>query len=89
MHRWWHLAGVSKADDHMFEATQHGLSEDSQPFQTNPAGNSRDLAQPIYTGEGEYKTAATDTDARELERQCEGARAEITRDADGPADLSL
>lgn len=29
---------VVSADDHLFEATQHGLSGDSQPFQVNPAG---------------------------------------------------
>jgi len=38
------LAGIAKADDHLFNATQHGLSEDSQPFQTNKAGHSGDLA---------------------------------------------
>ena len=38
------LASLAKSDDHLFEATQHGLSTDSQPFQTNTAGHSGDLA---------------------------------------------
>jgi hypothetical protein len=59
------IAGTAKADDHLFEATQHGLSEKSQPFQTNPAGRSGDLAPgqgSPFTGE-ETKTPATDTQA--------------------------
>lgn len=59
------LAGIARADDHLFNATQHGLSEDSQPFQPNPAGHSGDLAPgqgSPFTGE-ETKTPATDTDA--------------------------
>jgi hypothetical protein len=35
------LAGVAKADDHLFQAGPDGvgaLSEDSQPFQDNPHG---------------------------------------------------
>ena len=59
------LTGIAKADDHLCEATQHGLTEDSQPFQTNKAGHSGDLAPgqgSPFTGE-ETKTPATDTDA--------------------------
>ncbi|RWL83346.1 MAG: hypothetical protein EOR67_03555 [Mesorhizobium sp.] len=59
------FAGFARADDHLFNATQHGLSPDSQPFQTNKAGHSGDLApgqgSPL-TGE-ETKTPATDTEA--------------------------
>ena len=33
------LAGVAKADDHLFQALQHGLSPTGQPFQTNKAGH--------------------------------------------------
>jgi hypothetical protein len=59
------FAGIAKADDHLFQAEQHGLSEDSQPFQTNKAGHSGDLAPgqgSPFTGE-ETKTPATDTPA--------------------------
>ncbi|AZO25412.1 hypothetical protein EJ070_35335 [Mesorhizobium sp. M1E.F.Ca.ET.045.02.1.1] len=59
------FAGIAKADDHLFNATQHGLSLDSQPYQTNKAGHSGDLAPgqgSPFTGE-ETKTPATDTDA--------------------------
>ena len=60
------LAGVSKADDHLVQATDFGgLSLDSQPYQTNPAGHSGDLAPgqgSPFTG-AETKTPATDTDA--------------------------
>lgn len=59
------LTGIAKADDHLFNATQHGLSEDSQPFQTNKAGHSGDLAPgqgSPFAGE-ETKTPATDTEA--------------------------
>ncbi|WP_192256355.1 hypothetical protein [Mesorhizobium silamurunense] len=59
------FAGFARADDHLFNATQHGLSPDSQPFQTNKAGHSGDLAPgqgSPFTGE-ETKTPATDTDA--------------------------
>jgi len=59
------FAGIARADDHLFNALQHGLTPDSQPFQTNKAGHSGDLA-PVqgspFTGE-ETKTPATDTDA--------------------------
>jgi len=37
-------SGIGKADDHLFQALQHGLTEASQPFQTNKAGHSGDLA---------------------------------------------
>ena len=62
------LAGIAKADDHLFNATQHGLSADGQPFQTNKAGHSGDLAP----GQGspfvgaDTKTPATDTEAANL-----------------------
>ncbi|RUW33382.1 MULTISPECIES: hypothetical protein [unclassified Mesorhizobium] len=62
------FAGIAKADDHLFNATQHGLSLDSQPYQTNKAGHSGDLAPgqgSPFTGE-ETKTPATDTDAANL-----------------------
>ena len=41
------LAGVSKADDHLFQAQQHGLSgvsETSHPFVANKNNHSGDLA---------------------------------------------
>ena len=59
------LTSLASADDHLFNATQHGLSEDSQPFQTNKAGHSGDLAP----GQGspfaghDTQTPATDTEA--------------------------
>jgi hypothetical protein len=59
------FAGVARADDHLFNATQHGLKEGSQPFQTNPAGHSGDLAPgqgSPFAGE-ETKTPSTDTAA--------------------------
>ncbi|RUU06507.1 hypothetical protein EOD23_13485 [Mesorhizobium sp. USDA-HM6] len=59
------FAGFARADDHLFNATQHGLSLDSQPYQTNKAGHSGDLAPgqgSPFTGE-ETKTPATDTEA--------------------------
>ncbi|RWD63915.1 MULTISPECIES: hypothetical protein [unclassified Mesorhizobium] len=58
------FAGIAKADDHLFNATQHGLSLDSQPYQTNKAGHSGDLAPgqgSPFTGE-ETKTPATDNE---------------------------
>ncbi|MDX8526918.1 hypothetical protein RFM68_20665 [Mesorhizobium sp. MSK_1335] len=59
------FAGFTRADDHLFNAEQHGLSPDSQPFQTNKAGHSGDLAPgqgSPFAGE-ETKTPATDTTA--------------------------
>ncbi|TIT20347.1 MAG: hypothetical protein E5W81_08225 [Mesorhizobium sp.] len=59
------FTGLAKADDHLFDALQHGLSPDSQPFQTNKAGHSGDLAPgqgSPFTGE-ETKTPSTDTPA--------------------------
>jgi hypothetical protein len=59
------LTGLANADDHLFNALQHGLSPDSQPFHTNKAGHSGDLAP----GQGspfvgaDTKTPATDTEA--------------------------
>jgi hypothetical protein len=41
------LAGITKADDHLFNAMQHGLSgksPDSHPFVANKAGHGGDLA---------------------------------------------
>ena len=58
-------SGIGKADDHLFQALQHGLSHDSQPFQTNRAGHSGDLAP----GQGspfagpDTQIPATDTEA--------------------------
>ena len=58
------FAGLAKADDHLFQAEQHGLKADSQPFQTNKAGHSGDLAP----GQGspfvghDTQTPATDTE---------------------------
>ena len=58
-------SGIAKADDHLFQALQHGLTEASQPFQTNKAGHSGDLAP----GQGspfsghDTQTPATDTEA--------------------------
>jgi hypothetical protein len=62
------LAGIARADDHLFNATQHGLSEDSQPFQTNKAGHSGDLApgQGSPFAGADTKTPATDTEAANL-----------------------
>jgi hypothetical protein len=59
------LAGLARADDHLFNATLHGLKPDSQPFQTNKAGHSGDLAPgqgSPFTGE-DTRTPATDTAA--------------------------
>jgi hypothetical protein len=59
------LSGLAKADDHLFQALQHGLSQDSQPFQTNKAGHSGDLAPgqgSPFTGH-DMQTPATDTSA--------------------------
>ena len=58
-------SGIAKADDHLFQALQHGLTEDSQPFQTNKAGHGGDLAPgqgSPFTGH-DTKTPATDTEA--------------------------
>ena len=63
-------AGIAKADDHLFEAQQHGLSADghaihqTSAFDTNKAGHSGDLAPghgSPFTGE-EPKPPATDND---------------------------
>ncbi|RJT23476.1 hypothetical protein D3227_38770 [Mesorhizobium waimense] len=59
------FAGLAKADDHLFNALQHGLSSDGQPFHENTAGHSGDLAP----GQGspfagvDTQTPATDTEA--------------------------
>ncbi|AZN99114.1 hypothetical protein EJ066_19320 [Mesorhizobium sp. M9A.F.Ca.ET.002.03.1.2] len=59
------FTGLAKADDHLFDALQHGLSPDSQPFQTNKAGHSGDVAPgqgSPFTGH-DMQTPATDTEA--------------------------
>jgi hypothetical protein len=59
------LTGLAKADDHLVNALEHGLKADSQPFQTNKAGHSGDLAPgqgSPFAGE-ETKTPSTDTEA--------------------------
>ena len=58
-------SGIAKADDHLFQALQHGLTEASQPFQTNKAGHSGDLAPgqgSPFAGE-ETQTPPTASDA--------------------------
>ncbi|MGF7004585.1 hypothetical protein [Aminobacter sp. BE322] len=58
------LGGVAKADDHLFNALQHGLSPDGQPFQPNPAGHSGDTAAgqgSPFTG-ADMQTPATDNE---------------------------
>ena len=58
-------SGIAKADDHLVQALQHGLTEDSQPFQTNKAGHSGDLAPgqgSPFTGH-DTQSPATDTEA--------------------------
>ena len=60
--------GVTWADDHLVNATQHGLPPDSQPFQTNTAGHSGDLAPgqgSPFAGD-DTRTPATDTEAASL-----------------------
>lgn len=63
--------GASLADDHLFQATQKGLSLDSQPFTTNPAGRGGDLAPgqgSPFTGD-DQQTPATDTAAANAHAQ--------------------
>jgi len=59
------MAGMARADDHLFQALQHGLTTDSQPFQTNPAGHSGDLApgQGSPFSGSDMQTPATDSEA--------------------------
>ncbi|HTJ58006.1 MAG TPA: hypothetical protein VL418_10635 [Devosiaceae bacterium] len=59
------IAGVARADDHLFNALQHGLTTDSQPFVTNKAGHSGDLApgQGSPFAGADTKTPATDTES--------------------------
>lgn len=62
------FTGLAKADDHLANALQHGLSPDSQPFQTNKAGHSGDLAPgqgSPFAGE-DTRTPSTDTEAANL-----------------------
>lgn len=59
------LSGIAKADDHLVNALEHGLSPDAHPFTVNNAGHSGDLAP----GQGspfaghDTQTPATDTEA--------------------------
>ena len=64
-------SAIAKADDHLFDAEQHGLSAEgnaidhTHAFDINKAEHSGDLAPgqgSPFTGE-EKKTPATDTDA--------------------------
>ena len=61
------FAGLAKADDHLFQAEQHGLnkkSDSESPFQANKAGHSGDLAPgqgSPFTGH-DMQTPATDTE---------------------------
>lgn len=61
-------AGAAGADDHLFQATQHGLAGKSPgqpPFATNKAGNGGNLAPgqgSPFTGE-DTQTPSTDTAA--------------------------
>src|SRR5262245_4754324 len=62
------LAGIARADDHLFNALQHGLTLDKHPFTVNKAGHGGDLAPgqgSPFMGE-ETKTPATDTAAANL-----------------------
>jgi hypothetical protein len=59
--------GFARADDHLFQAEQHGLGDNthSQVFTVNPADHSGELAPgqgSPFTG-SDTKTPATDTDA--------------------------
>lgn len=58
------LTSAAIADDHLYEALQHGLKADSQPFQTNPAGHSGDLApgQGSPFAGGDTQTPSTDNE---------------------------
>ena len=62
------LAGVARADDHLAKASEHGLPLDSQPYQTNKAGHSGDLApgQGSPFAGADTKTPATDTEAANM-----------------------
>ena len=75
-------AGAAGADDHLFQAMQHGLSKkssDQPPFATNKAGHSGDLApgtgQPVYRGR--HADARHRHGNRQPARQREATRAEI------------
>ncbi len=59
------FAGLAKADDHLANALEHGLKPDSQPFTTNKAGHSGDLApgQGSPFAGADTQTPATDTAA--------------------------
>jgi hypothetical protein len=62
--------GIANADDHLYQAQQHGLNDNSHTnaFTTNKAGHSGDLAPgqgSPYTG-GDTQTPATDTGAANI-----------------------
>ncbi|QND65484.1 hypothetical protein HB777_17320 [Mesorhizobium loti] len=59
------LTGLATADDHLFNALQHGLSTDGHPFTTNKAGHSGDLApgQGSPFAGADTQTPSTDTAA--------------------------
>lgn len=59
------LTGLAKADDHLVNALQHGLSADGRPFQTNKADHSGDLApgQGSPFAGADTQTPSTDTAA--------------------------
>ena len=59
------FGGLARADDHLVNALEHGLSPDSRAFETNKAGHSGDLAPgqgSPFAGE-DTQTPATDTAA--------------------------
>ncbi|TRC95520.1 hypothetical protein FJV76_01825 [Mesorhizobium sp. WSM4303] len=59
------FTGLARADDHLVNALDHGLSPDSRAFTTNKAGHSGDLAPgqgSPFAGE-DTRTPATDTEA--------------------------
>ncbi|ESY67882.1 hypothetical protein NKJ90_06790 [Mesorhizobium sp. M0051] len=59
------FTGLASADDHLVNALEHGLSADGQPFHTNKAGHSGDLApgQGSPFAGADTQTPATDTEA--------------------------
>ncbi|RUW58841.1 hypothetical protein [Mesorhizobium sp. M7A.F.Ca.US.008.03.1.1] len=59
------LTGLATADDHLFNALQHGLNADGHAFTTNKAGHSGDLApgQGSPFAGADTQTPSTDTAA--------------------------
>ena len=59
------FASFAKADDHLVNALEHGLTLQSQPFQPNPTGRGGDVAP----GQGspfagiDIQTPSTDSEA--------------------------